>query len=251
MMSAFELHQFPCLSDNYGFLIHDTASGQTACVDTPDVEAIDAALDQTGWKLTHIFNTHWHPDHAGGNAALQAKYGCTISAPAEVTDHAPADNIVSGGDEVQLGALNFEVIEAGGHTMGHIIYYCAQADLAFVGDVLFPLGCGRIFEGTPEQMLESLDKIAALPADTKLYSAHEYTQSNARFALHVDDSPALKERAALIDDMRANGLPTVPTTVAQEQATNPFLRASVLRPNAASRVAAFAQLRSQKDNFAG
>jgi len=189
------VRQFPCLSDNYGFVIRDEASGLTACVDTPDAAAILAELKRAGWGLDFIFNTHWHPDHAGGNAQVKASTGATVIGPAEVTRIAPLDRTVAGGDVVDLGQTRFRVIETGGHTLGHIAYFDSADAIAFVGDTLFALGCGRLFEGTAQQMWTSLQRLAALPDDTRVYCAHEYTAANARFALSVDDDPALKARA--------------------------------------------------------
>ncbi len=245
------VHQFPCLSDNYGFLIRDEASGKVATIDTPDAEAILSELDKLGWSLDLILNTHWHPDHAGGNEALKTATGATITGPAEVTRIAPLDRVVRGGDVVLLGETRFEVIDAGGHTLGHIAYHDAADAIAFVGDTLFALGCGRLFEGTAEQMWDSLSRVAGLPDETTVYCAHEYTASNARFALSVDDDPALKARAEAIFAARERGEPTVPTTIAAEKATNPFLRAPLLRPSAASPAQAFAEIRAAKDGFKG
>lgn len=249
------VHQFPCLSDNYGFLIRDEASGQTACIDTPETAAILRELDDLGWELDLILNTHWHPDHAGGNADIKAMTGCQIVGPKEVTRIAPLDREVGGGDTVQLGETTFQVIESGGHTLGHIAFFDPADRVAFVGDTLFALGCGRLFEGTPEQMWDSLQRLAALPDDTKVYCAHEYTASNARFALSVDDGAALKARADAIFAARERGEWTVPTTIALEKATNPFLRAPALAGNvgAAGRpdAQAFAAVRAAKDNFKG
>ncbi|USQ96497.1 hydroxyacylglutathione hydrolase [Caulobacter sp. RL271] len=245
------VHQFPCLSDNYGFLVRDEASGQVAAIDTPDATAILAELDKLGWGLDMILNTHWHPDHAGGNEALKAATGATIAGPAEVARIAPLDRVVSGGDVVMLGETRFEVIDSGGHTLGHIAYHDAADAIAFVGDTLFALGCGRLFEGTAEQMWSSLTRVAGLPDETTVYCAHEYTASNARFALSVDDDPALKARADAVFAARERGEPTVPTTIAAEKATNPFLRAPLLRPNAASPAEAFAEIRTAKDSFKG
>lgn len=246
------IHQFPCLSDNYGFLVHDEASGATACIDTPEVAPILAALDEKGWRLTHIFNTHWHPDHAGGNADLVAATGATVVGPQEVEKIGLPDRVVQGGDVVELGTARFAVIEAGGHTLGHIVYHAAAEGVAFVGDVLFPMGCGRVFEGTAAQMWESLGKIAALPAETRLYSAHEYTLGNARFAVTVDQSAPVAARAQAVAEARDRGEPTVPTTVALERETNPFLRAPMLVVGGADDpVAAFAQIRAGKDSFKG
>jgi hydroxyacylglutathione hydrolase len=249
------VRQFPCLSDNYGFLIRDDASGKTACIDTPDAAAILKELKTAGWGLDFIFNTHWHPDHAGGNAEIQKATGCTIVGPAEVTRIAPLDREVRGGDTVALGETTFGVIETGGHTLGHIAYYDDADHVAFVGDTLFALGCGRLFEGKPEQMWASLSRLAALPDDTRVYGAHEYTASNARFALSVDPDPALKARAEAVFAARQRGEWTVPTTIGLEKATNPFLRA----PQLADRVGkagapdyeAFAAVRAAKDAFKG
>ena len=245
------VHQFPCLSDNYGFLIRDEASGKVATIDTPDAQAILTELDKLGWSLDLILNTHWHPDHAGGNAALKAATGATIAGPAEVTRIAPLDRTLSGGDTIALGETRFDVIDSGGHTLGHITYHDTADGVAFVGDTLFALGCGRLFEGTPEQMWESLSRVADLPDDTTVYCAHEYTASNARFALSVDDDPALKARTDQIFAARERGEPTVPTTIKAEKATNPFLRAPLLRPDAATPAQAFAEIRAAKDSFKG
>ena len=249
------VHQFPCLSDNYGFLARDEATGKTACIDTPDAGAILRELKTLGWTLDVILNTHWHPDHAGGNAEIVAATGAKVVGPGEVTRIAPIDREVNGGETVLLGETTFQVIQTGGHTLGHIAYFDAADRIAFVGDTLFALGCGRLFEGTAEQMWTSLQRLAALPDDTTVYCAHEYTASNARFALSVDDDPALKARAAEIFAMRERGEPTVPTTIALEKATNPFLRA----PKLAARVGAggqpdyeaFGAVRAAKDNFKG
>jgi hydroxyacylglutathione hydrolase len=244
------VHQFPCLSDNYGFLVRDDATGKTATIDTPDVDAILTQLGELGWTLDFIFNTHWHPDHAGGNAAIKAATGATIVGPQEVTRIAPLDRQVVDGDVVELGETRFKVIDTGGHTLGHIAYHDAQDEIAFVGDTLFALGCGRLFEGTAAQMWSSLAKLTALPDATIVYCAHEYTASNARFALSVDDDPALKARADQVFAARERGEPTVPTSIGVEKATNPFLRAPLLRPNLEPAMA-FAEIRAAKDGFKG
>lgn len=239
-----DVRLFPCLSDNYGFLVRDTASGTVATVDTPDAEAILAALDRSGWgRLDLILNTHWHPDHTQGNAALKAATGCEIIGPEEVRRAAPLDRVVRGGDTVMLGQTALAVSDAPGHTLGHIVYRAAGAGMAFVGDVLFPLGCGRLFEGTPDQMWDSLQTLAAWPDETVIWSAHEYTAANARFALSLDDRPEMQARAAEIMAMRDRGEPTVPTTLAAEKAFNPFLRARD--------AADFAARRAAKDGFTG
>jgi len=249
------VHQFPCLSDNYGFLVRDEASGKVACIDTPEAGAVLRELEDLGWDLDLILNTHWHPDHAGGNMDIKAITGCQIVGPAEVTRIAPLDREVKGGDTVQLGATTFQVIETGGHTLGHISYFDAADQIAFVGDTLFALGCGRLFEGTAEQMWASLQRLAALPDDTTVYCAHEYTASNARFALSVDDSKALKDRADHIFAAREKGEWTVPTTIGLEKATNPFLRAPLLAAKVGAAgepdAQAFGAVREAKDSFRG
>lgn len=249
-----QIHQFACLSDNYGYLIHDPASGETACIDTPDADAYLREAAARGWTITQIWNTHWHGDHAGGNAAIQQATGCTISGPEEVRAHFPLDRAVAGGAVLTLGGWSAEVIDVGGHTQGHIAYHLPQAAVAFVGDSLFALGCGRMFEGTPPQFWESLQRLKALPAATTLYCAHEYTASNARFALHADpDNAALLAYAEEVARLRAEGAPTVPFPLARELATNPFLRADdpamQARWGGAGPVETFAALRAAKDTF--
>ncbi len=249
-----EVHQFPCLSDNYGFLLHDPASGETAAIDTPDGAEYLRQAAAKGWTITQIWNTHWHPDHAGGNAAIVEASGARVTAPREVERIAPIDRVVGNGDRVALGQWEARVIDVSGHTNGHIAYHIPEADLAFVGDSVFALGCGRMFEGQAEQYWNSLDRIRQLPADTQLYCAHEYTAANARFALHADpDNPELALYAARVEEKRAEGRPTVPTVLARELATNPFLRADqpALRDRWGGSTPAetFAALRAAKDNF--
>ena len=237
-----DVRLFPCLSDNYGFLVRDEATGRVATVDSPDADAIIAALEQTGWgRLDLILNTHWHPDHTQGNERLKAEFGCEIVGPEEVKRAAPLDRVVADGDQVTLGSTVFEVAHAPGHTLGHITYHAPEAKLAFVGDVIFALGCGRLFEGSPEQMFDSLKAIGQWEAGTTLYCAHEYTESNARFALSVDDRPEMKAHAEAIFAARARGEPTVPTTVGAELEFNPFLRAADAEQ--------FAARRRAKDSF--
>jgi len=250
-----QIHQFPCLSDNYGFLIHDEASGATAAIDTPDAEEIMRQADAKGWRITDIWNTHWHPDHAGGNAAIKAATGARVTGPAEVSRIGAApDRVVDDGDVVELGVIKARVLNVGGHTLGHIAYVFDDQRVAFVGDAIFAMGCGRLFEGTPEQMWASLSKIAALPRETTLYCAHEYTESNARFAIYYDPiNPDLQARVAEVKKLRAEGKPTVPMTLDIELKTNPFLRApllkhSIMKPDATD-VEAFADLRARKDSF--
>jgi hydroxyacylglutathione hydrolase len=249
------VHQFPCLSDNYGFLVHEPASGETACIDTPDGAEYLRQAEVKGWRITQIWNTHWHPDHAGGNAAIKAATGCTVIAPQVDAPKIPeVDRTVSNGDEVRLGNAVARVIDVGGHTMGHIAYHFAEDGVAFVGDSLFALGCGRMFEGSPPQFWASLSRLKALPPETTLYCAHEYTQSNARFAVHADpDNPALQAYVREIAERRGRGEPTVPTRLERELATNPFLRADdpALRARwgGGDAVATFAALRAAKDSF--
>ena len=249
------VHQFACLEDNYGYLVRDDATGLAAAIDTPDADAVLAAVKETGWTLHLIMNTHWHPDHAGGNAAVKAATGAEIVGPGEVAKIAPLDRQVGEGDEVTLGETTFRVLDTGGHTLGHISYHDAVDHAAFVGDTLFALGCGRLFEGTAEQMWTSLSKLAALPDDTTVYCAHEYTAANARFALSVDDGPAIKARAAEVFAARERGEWTVPTTIGAEKAANPFLRAPLLVPTLGLKdiapAEAFAAVRAAKDGFQG
>ena len=250
-----QIHQFPCLSDNYGFLLHDPASGETACIDTPDADVYLREAAAKGWRITQIWNTHWHRDHAGGNAAIKSATGCTITAPAG--DAAKIDGIdrtVGDGDTVRLGDFTATVIDVGGHTMGHIAYHLPQAGIAFVGDSLFALGCGRMFEGSAPQFWASLSRLKALPPETVLYCAHEYTAANAKFALHADpDNGALQAYAGEIADKRAEGEATVPFPLERELATNPFLRADdpamKARWGGTTPSETFAALRAAKDTF--
>ena len=239
-----EVRLFPCLSDNFGFLAGDAATGVVAAIDTPDADAILAALEQSGWgRLDLILNTHWHPDHTQGNAALKAETGCEIVGPEEVRKAAPLDRVVRGGDRVGLGETVLEVTDTPGHTLGHIVYRDAAGGQAFVGDTLFALGCGRLFEGAPEQMWDSLQRLAAWPDDTVVWCAHEYTAANARFALSVDDRPQMAAHATAVFAARERGQPTVPTPIGVEKAFNPVLRAGD--------AAGFAARRAAKDSFAG
>jgi hydroxyacylglutathione hydrolase len=238
------------LADNYGFLIHDPAAGATATIDTPDAEEILRQADAKGWRISDVWNTHWHPDHAGGNAAIKAATGARVTGPAEVERIGAApDRIVVEGDVVTLGAHAARVLDVGGHTLGHIAFMFDDDNIGFVGDALFALGCGRLFEGTPQQMWTSLQKLAALPDDATLYCAHEYTLSNARFAASVDAAnPDLSARIGEIERLRAAGKPTVPMRLGEEKATNPFLRAPQLLPHLAD-WEAFAEIRKRKDTF--
>ena len=240
-----EIVRVPVLSDNYVWLVHETGSGETMAVD-PAVAApvLDAAAAR-GWRLTQIWNTHWHPDHTGGNAEIKAATGCTIIGPAAEAARIPTlDRAVAEGDRVQLGAAEAEVLEVPAHTAGHIAYHFASEGAIFVGDTLFAMGCGRLFEGTPAQMFANMQRLAALPDDTQVYCAHEYTLANGRYALAAEpDNQAIAARMAKGEAMRARGEATVPTTIGLERATNPFMRARDVEELAARRAA--------KDGFRG
>ena len=228
-MPKLEIHQFPCLSDNFGVLIRDAEQGVVASIDAPDANAVAAALAAKGWRLTHILTTHHHHDHTGGNLALKAETACTIIGPRGEAAKTPGiDKQVGEGDTFAFGAHQVRVLDTPGHTAGHITYWIPSANAVFVGDTLFAIGCGRVIEGTPQMMWESLKKLMALPKDTAVYCGHEYTQANARFALTIEpDSPALQKRANEVDAMRAAGKATLPTTIGLELETNPFLRPHV------------------------
>jgi hydroxyacylglutathione hydrolase len=236
-----EIVALPAFSDNYIWLVHDPESGETAVVDPGDAAPVAAALEARRWALGQIWNTHWHPDHTGGNEALRAATGATISAPD--TPRIPTRDIaIREGDTVQLGRHVGRVIAVPGHTLDHVAIIFDEAGVAFVGDTLFAMGCGRLFEGTPEQMFESLRRIAELPEATRLYPAHEYTLSNARFAVVAEPNNAdISRREAEVEALRAIGTITLPTTVGEERATNPFVRASGVEE--------FARLRAAKDSF--
>ena len=256
-MGHLKVHMFPALSDNYCFLAHDEPSGLTAVIDTPEVAAIERALDQTGWQLNYILNTHHHFDHAGGNLELKEKTGCTIVGAANDAARIPGIDVqLHDSDVFELGQSKAKVLEVPGHTTGHIAYWFENDKIAFVGDTLFALGCGRLFEGTPAQMWHSLQKLMALPDETVVYCAHEYTQSNAQFALSVEpQNQDLTTRSELIDQARARHEPTVPTTIGLEKSTNPFLRPmskdlqSTLNMVGADLVDVFAETRARKDQF--
>jgi hydroxyacylglutathione hydrolase len=252
-----QIHQIPVLSDNYVYLARDPATGTCAAVDPAVAEPVLAALDRLGWRLTHILNTHHHADHVGGNRELKAATGCTIIGNRDDAGRIPGIDVrVTEGDEVALGSQRATVIDVSGHTRGHIAYWFPDSAAVFCGDALFALGCGRLFEGTPGQMWSSLAKLRELPPETRVYCAHEYTQANARFALSLDpDNAALRARAAEIDSLRAEGRPTVPSTIGEERATNPFLRADAEDLQRAAGLAgrdavtAFAEIRRRKDVF--
>ena len=227
-MSKLEIVRIAALSDNYIWLVHDPDSGETMVVDPAEADPVLAEAERRGWTIDAIWNTHWHPDHTGGNAGIKAATGCEVIAPAAEAERIPTlDRAVREGDEVRLGAHVARVMEIPAHTAGHIAYHLADDAMVFVGDTLFAMGCGRLFEGTAEQMWTSLSKLAALPADTRAYCAHEYTLANLRFARAVEpDSAALAARSARDETTRAAGRPTVPSTIADELATNPFMRAA-------------------------
>ncbi len=236
-------HAVPILSDNYAWLLQDEATGATAFVDPADADASIAAVDAAGGRLDMILLTHHHGDHVAGTDAVRARYGCTVVGAAADAHRLPRlDRAVAEGETVALGDSSLRVIDTPGHTLGHIAFFGGGNHVLICGDTLFSLGCGRLLEGTAADMYASLHKLAVLPTDTLVCCGHEYTQSNARFALHADpDNSALRARATQVDRLRADGQPTIPCRLSDELAANPFLRA----PD----VATLASLRSQKDSF--
>ncbi len=244
-MTPLDIVRIPALTDNYIWLVHDPDSGETIVVDPAEADPVLAAADARGWRIGAIWNTHWHGDHIGGNAAIQAATGAIVVAPAAEADRIPtADRLVREGDRVSLGAHVAAVMEVPAHTAGHIAYHFAQDHVIFVGDTMFAMGCGRLFEGTAAQMYANMRRFEALPGDTRVYCAHEYTESNGRYALAAEpDNAAIAARMAEVRRLRAGGEATVPTTIALERATNPFLRA----PS----VEALAERRAAKDSFLG
>ncbi len=252
---ALEIHQFPCLSDNFGVLIHDTERGVTASIDAPEAEAVRRALSEKGWRLSYILTTHHHADHTDGNLALKAETGCVIIGPKGEAAKIPGiDTPVGDGDAFRLGSFQVQVLDTPGHTLGHISYYIPQAGVAFVGDTMFALGCGRVIEGTMEMMWSSLAKLIALPPATKIYCGHEYTLANAKFSLTIEpENAALVARAAEVEQLRAQGKATVPTTIGEELATSPFVRVASaairkrLGLEGATDAAVFAEVRARKN----
>jgi hydroxyacylglutathione hydrolase len=228
-MPKLEILQFACLTDNYGVLIHDAEAGLTASIDAPDAGEILDRLRAKGWRLTHLLITHHHGDHTGGNLQLKQATGCKIIGPAAEAERIPGiDETVAQGDTIAFGNFPVRVLETPGHTIGHVTYWIPEAHVAFTGDTLFSMGAGRVFEGNAEIMWSSLQKLMQLPRDTEIYCGHEYTAANARFALTVDpDNLALQNRAKEVDQLRAQGKPTLPTRLDRELETNPFLRPQV------------------------
>jgi hydroxyacylglutathione hydrolase len=255
-MAELAIRQIPVLRDNYVYLIRDPDTAATAAIDPAVAVPVLEVLKETGWRLTHILNTHHHGDHTGGNLELKAVTGCTIVGPRADRDRIPGIDVAVGeGDTYELGNRPARVFDVPGHTRGHIAYWFADSKALFCGDTMFIMGCGRLFEGTPAQMWNSLGKLKVLPPETRIYCAHEYTQNNARFALTVEPgNPELRARARRIDDMRAKNIPTVPGTMAEELLTNPFLRADhpalqQLAGTVGDPVATFAEIRHRKDIF--
>jgi hydroxyacylglutathione hydrolase len=251
-----ETRLFKCLSDNYGVLLHDPDSGATAAIDAPEAGPVEAALKASGWKLTDILVTHHHHDHTGGIEALKQKYKCRVVAPAKGTNIPGVDETVREGDTVKVGTLTANVIETPGHTLDHIAYWFHQDRLAFVGDTLFSIGCGRVIEGDADMMWRSLVKLRDLPNDTEIYCGHEYTAANIKFARTVEpNNKALAEREAEAKRETERGLPTIPVTIGEEKQANPFLRAD--QPEVAAGIGmagkpaaqVFAEIRARKNSF--
>jgi hydroxyacylglutathione hydrolase len=242
---SLEVVRIPVLSDNYVWLVRENTSGDVMVVDPAVADPILEKAAALGWTITHIWNTHWHPDHTGGNAAIKAATGCIITGPAAEAERIPTLDVqVRGGDTVLFGTTKAQVIDVPAHTAGHVAFHFDDEGIAFVGDTLFAMGCGRLFEGTADQMFDNMRKLEALPDNTVIYCAHEYTQSNGRYALTAEPgNAALIARMNDVDAARARGEPTVPTTIALERATNPFMRAAT--------VAELAERRTAKDNFRG
>ncbi len=234
-----EIVRIPALTDNYIWLVHEPESGETMVVDPSVAEPVLAEAEERGWRIGQIWNTHWHPDHTGGNQSIKDATGCTVTGPAAEAARIPTlDRQVAEGDTVMLGAIVAHVIEVPAHTAGHIAFHMPSEELIFVGDTLFAMGCGRLFEGNAEQMHSNLQRLSQLPPETKVYCAHEYTLSNARFAVTVEpENEALESRLRQVEAARSAGEATVPTTIALERATNPFMRVSSAQELAARRQA--------------
>lgn len=254
---AADIHLFSCLKDNYGVLVHDPVHGSTAAIDAPEAAAVEQALLEKGWRLSDILVTHHHGDHTGGIAELKARHGCRVVAPRKEAARIPGvDVTVREGDFVTVGTLVGRVLETPGHTAGHVAYWFKSEKVAFVGDTLFSVGCGRVLEGTPEVMWQSLLKLRSLPMETEIYCGHEYTAANVHFALTIEPAnEALKARAEEVVRLCGAHRPTLPTTIASERGTNPFLRAdlpsvaeAVDLPEAPA-VQVFTTIRERKDKF--
>lgn len=238
-----EIVRIPVLSDNYVWLVHEPVSQETMVVDPAVAEPVLEAAEKRGWTITQIWNTHWHPDHTGGNAAIKEATGCHITGPEAEKERIPTlDTLVKQGDTARLGTIIAEVIDVPAHTAGHIAFHIPGEQAIFVGDTLFAMGCGRLFEGTAAQMFDNMQKLSRLDGDTKVYCAHEYTQANGEYALVAEpDNQDLKDRMDTVLAARAKGEATVPTTIALERATNPFMRAGSVEQ--------LAERRTAKDNF--
>lgn len=257
MPETVQIVTLPCLTDNYAFLLHDPGSDSTVLVDAPEAGPVKAALDARGWRLTDILLTHHHWDHTDGVAELRITTGAKVwGAKADAARLPPLDHALAEGDTVEIGALKGHVIDVSGHTIGHIAFHFPALDAVFTADSLMALGCGRLFEGTPAQMWDSLSKLMRLPDETMVYSGHDYVDANARFALTIEpDNPNLTERMAQTDAAHAAGEPVVPSSMAMERATNPFLRAALpdvkarLNMSEASDADVFAEIRGRKDRF--
>jgi hydroxyacylglutathione hydrolase len=242
MPSRLEIVPVPVLTDNYVWLVHEPRSGETVAVDPSVADPVLEAAAARGWRIGQVWNTHWHPDHTGGNDSIRDATGCSITGPREAERVSRMDRIVAGGDRARIGDIEAELIDIPAHTAGHVAFHLPAASVAFTGDTLFAMGCGRLFEGDAGQMFDNLRRLAALPPETRIYCGHEYTLANGVFALTVEpDNEALVRRVAEVRAARERGEVTLPTTIALERATNPFMRASS--------AAELAERRRAKDNF--
>ena len=256
-MASFDIRLFFCRSDNFGVLVHEAESGTTITIDAPAEEPILAALDEAGWTLTHVLTTHHHGDHVEANEALKARFHVEVIGPEKEKMKIPGiDRAVSGGQTIDVGGIAVEVIDTPGHTLGHVSYYMPQAQALFAADTLFSLGCGRLFEGDPAMMWESLKRLRELPGETLLYCGHEYTATNAKCALAVDPgNVALRERVGEVEELRREGQPTLPVLLEREKKTNPFLRAddpslmAAMGMEGADPVDVFAAIRRKRDQY--